>query len=74
MKNFYVDNNCSKPYTLASSLKSWGMRLATRDRCCRKTPSAVKIECRKFHEQGNLYMYPFVSGDFKPVERHTKRK
>jgi hypothetical protein len=42
LKNFYVDHIGAKPYTLTSSLKSWGMRLATRDRCCRKTLSAVK--------------------------------
>ena len=42
LKNFYVDHTCSMPYTSISSLKSWGMRLATRARCCRKTPSALK--------------------------------
>ena len=46
---------------LTSSLKSWDMRLVTRERCCRKIPSAVK-------------QYPYVSGEFKPVERYTKRK
>ena len=45
------------------------MRLVTRERCYRKIPSAVKLECRKFHFQGNLYVYPYVSGEFKPVER-----
>ena len=69
LKNFYVDHNCFVPYTPDSSLKSWGMRLATRVRCCRKTPSAVKLKCRSFHVQGNLYVYPFVSGELKPVER-----
>ena len=49
------------------------MRLVTRERCYRKIPSAVKLECRKFHFQGNLYVYPFVIGEFKPVERYTKR-
>ena len=42
MKNFYVDHTCCTSYNPNGSLKSWGMRLATRDRCCRKTPSAVK--------------------------------
>ena len=42
MKDFYVDNTCSTAYTPNSSLKSWGMRLATRVRCCRKTPSVAK--------------------------------
>ena len=44
LKNFYVDHNCFVPYTPDSSLKSWGMRLATRVRCCRKTLSAVKTD------------------------------
>ena len=43
LKNFYVDHICSTPYNPDSSLKSWGMRLATRVRCCRKTPSALKL-------------------------------
>ena len=43
LKNFYVDRSRSASYTSTSSLKSWGMRLATRDRCCRKTPSALKL-------------------------------
>ena len=73
-ENFYVDVSCSTTYTLNSSLKSWDMRLATRVRCCCKIPSAGKIiKCRSFHFQGNLYVYPFVSGEFKPVERYTKR-
>ena len=42
LKNFYVADSCSITYTSISSLKSWGMRLATRARCCRKTPSALK--------------------------------
>lgn len=30
-------------------------------------------ECRSFHERGNLHMYPYVSGEFTPVERQKKR-
>ena len=67
--NFYVDHDCATLYNFASSLKNWSMRLVTCERCRCKTPSAVKKKCRKFHLQGNLYMYPFVSGEFKPVER-----
>ena len=29
------------------------------------------MKCRKFHYHGNLYMYPYVSGEFKPVERQA---
>ena len=42
-----------------------------RERCYRKILSAVKTQCRKFHQQENLHMYPYVRGEFKPVERHT---
>ncbi len=72
-ENFYVDHTCFTTYNPKSSLKSWGMWLATRERCCCKTPSALKRKCRKFHFHGNLHVYPFVSGEFKPVERYTKR-
>ena len=39
------------------------------DQCSRFTEKSMK--CRKFHYHGNLYMYPYVSGEFKPVERQA---
>jgi len=46
-ENFYVAKGIYLRYTLDSYLKSWDMRLVTRERCYRKIPSAVKIKMQE---------------------------